>query len=97
MEEHMTRISIIVLQALAVGMSAPSFAQSAKDDPTGRTDLGVDIRHAGGSTKKDHQAFYKALPTGNREKVEKVCLVAVGDTEKHNPAVITFCKNVFGD
>ena len=89
----MTRISTIALLALALGMSAPSFAQSAKDDPSGKTDLGVDISQAG-STKTEHQAFIKTLPTADQEKVKKVCLVAVGETANHNPAVITFCKNV---
>jgi hypothetical protein len=89
-----TRISAIVISALALAMSAPSFAESAKDDPTGKSDLGVDITHAAGNSKAEHQAFFRTLPTGNREKVEKVCLVALGETENHHPAVITFCKNI---
>ena len=78
---------------VAVLMTTPAVAQNAKNDPTGKSDLGVDISEAG-KTATENQAFLQKQPEADQTKIKKFCLVAVGKPDEHSIPVMTFCKNV---
>ena len=64
-----------------------------KYDPSGRSDLGVDITSAG-NTQDANQKFVQTLPSDQQNQVKKVCIVAVGEPAQHATEVVQFCKNI---
>jgi hypothetical protein len=62
-------------------------------DPSGKSDLGVDITGAG-NTPAENQKFVQALPSDQQNQVKQVCVVAVGEPANHATEVIHFCNNI---
>jgi hypothetical protein len=77
---------------LALMMSVAG-AIAANPDPTGKTELGVDISRAG-ATAEEHQKFVQSLPAGDQTNVRKQCSVIVSQPGNHAPPVVTFCNDV---
>ena len=67
-----------------------------KYDPSGKSDLGVDITGAG-NTADANQRFVGTLPSDQQAEVKKVCIVAVGEPQNHATEVVHFCKNISQD
>jgi sporulation protein YlmC with PRC-barrel domain len=84
---HFLSISSLTLLA-SVGM-----AIAANPDPTGKTELGVDISQAGTSAD-DHQKFVATLSPEQQANLHKACLVIVAQPSTHSPGVVTFCNDV---
>ena len=84
---HLFSISSLAFLA-SVGM-----AIAANPDPTGKTELGVDISQAGTSAD-DHQKFVATLSPEQQANLHKACLVIVAQPSTHSPGVVTFCNDV---
>jgi len=81
------------IASLMLFVGAPAFAQDAKNDKTGMSDLGVNISTAG-TTAEENKAFIETLTPEEQTKVKEVCLEVVGAETEHTPEVLAFCRNV---
>lgn len=68
-------------------------AYAATPDPTGKTELGIDISRAG-ATAEEHQKFLQTLSASDQTNVRKQCSVIVSQPTSHAPAVVAFCNDV---